>query len=85
MTPYIPINRRGVVPNTPGEVNYKITKVIDDWLLDNGVDYTNLNAMMGVLECSKLELYRRIVALYEDKKLRLNGDVYAVRAQREEF
>jgi len=28
------------------------------------------------LECSKMELYRRIAAPYEDDKSRLNGDVY---------
>jgi hypothetical protein len=34
-----------------------------------------------VLECAKLELYRRIVAAYEDEKIAdpENGDVYTSR------
>jgi len=31
----------------------------------------------GVLECAKLELYRRIAAPYEDTKIEENGDVYS--------
>jgi len=33
------------------------------------------NRMMGMMECCKLELYRRLVAPYEDKKIIENGDV----------
>jgi hypothetical protein len=32
--------------------------------------------MIGVLECAKLELYRRVAAPYEDAKCEDNGDVY---------
>ena len=32
--------------------------------------------MVGVLECAKLELYRRMAAPYEDEKIEDNGDVY---------
>ena len=35
-----------------------------------------LNAAIGVLECAKLELYRRVVAMYEDGKIKENGDVF---------
>jgi len=31
---------------------------------------------VGVLECAKMELYRRVAAPYEDKKKEENGDVY---------
>jgi hypothetical protein len=34
--------------------------------------------VVGVLECAKLEIYRRIAAPYEDKKIVENGDVYTV-------
>ena len=30
---------------------------------------------MGVLECCKLEFYRRVAAPYEDIKIEENGDV----------
>jgi len=33
---------------------------------------------VGVLECAKLELYRRIAAPYEDEKIVETGDVYTV-------
>ena len=31
--------------------------------------------MIGALESAKLELYRRSIALYEDTKIKENGDV----------
>lgn len=38
--------------------------------------YVELNEVVGALESAKLELYRRIVGPYEDKKSAENGDVY---------
>lgn len=32
--------------------------------------------ILGVLECVKLELYRRVAAPYEDRKIEENGDVF---------
>lgn len=63
-------------PNiTPGEVNYMVTKIVRAWLGSKPC-YEDFNAALGVLECAKLELYRRMVAPYEDKKKEENGDVY---------
>lgn len=56
-----------------GELNYVISTLIDE-LYDR--NYASLNAAIGVLECAKLELYRRILGPYEDKKIIENGDVY---------
>lgn len=39
-------------------------------------DYQHYNEVIGVLECAKLEMYRRCVAGYEDMKINVNGDVY---------
>jgi len=66
--------------DTPGELNYIITKKVDSYLTRKGVNYANLNEIIGVLECAKLEFYRRIVANYEDSKIENieNGDVYTV-------
>jgi hypothetical protein len=71
---------RGGEANTPGELNYLVTMKIDSYLARKGVNYANLNEVIGVLECAKLELYRRIVASYEDSKIQNteNGDVYTV-------
>lgn len=61
-----------------GELNYFITTIINNYIIKNTKSYTTLNEVIGVLECAKLELYRRIVAPYEDAKIEQNGDVYTV-------
>lgn len=60
---------------TVGELNYVITKLCLGFA-NREMRYHNLNAVVGVLECAKLELYRRLVAKYEDEKAKENGDVY---------
>jgi len=57
-----------------GDLNYLLTAIIDRQL-DNA-NYARYNEIMGALECCKLELYRRMIAPYEDKKKKENGDVY---------
>ncbi len=56
-----------------GIMNYVITKIIKQQY-DVG-HYQQYNAAVGVLECAKMELYRRVVGPYEDIKIRENGDV----------
>ena len=65
-----------ISPTNEGEMNYVITDILDDYLSAYGLNYANVNALVGVLECAKLELYRRIAAPYEDEKIQENGDVY---------
>ena len=60
----------------PGELNYAITMLCKDYLDNAGHSYTMYNEVIGVLECAKLELYRRLAAPYEDEKIKENGDVY---------
>ncbi len=76
--PYIPREQRGAHPPiTPGELNYYVTKCCWDYIVrSGGMSYSVLNEVMGVLECAKLEMYRRIGAPYEDKKIAENGDVF---------
>ena len=59
-----------------GVLNYCITALLNQVLTTNGVNYRNINELIGVLECAKLELYRRVASPYEDKKIQSNGDVY---------
>jgi hypothetical protein len=59
-----------------GELNYAITELMKDFIALNGLSYSTLNILVGVLECAKLELYRRVAAPYEDEKIKENGDVY---------
>jgi hypothetical protein len=78
--PYIDKRIRGhmhmVDAEDVGELNYQITKLIDSFIMRKGLNYATLNSMIGVLECAKLELYRRVAAPYEDAKCEDNGDVY---------
>ncbi len=58
-----------------GELNYCISKLIHTFLLTYDVNYANINAVIGVLECAKMELYRQLAAPYEDEKKSQNGPV----------
>lgn len=64
---------------TPGELNFQISILIDQYLHRKGKNYENLNAVIGVLSCAKMEYYRRIAAPYEDEKIQQNGDVFQTR------
>lgn len=70
------LEAEGGYPVTPGELNYAITKLIVDYFDRTKPDYAGINEVIGVLECAKLELYRRVAAPYEDTKCAENGDVY---------
>lgn len=71
---------RGGKPQTPGELNYAITRLVDEYLIQKGgIRYAHLNEVVGALECAKLELYRRVAAPYEDQKIAEAGDVYRSR------
>lgn len=64
-------------PNTVGELNYCITKLLLQYVkTQGGASYTTFNAIVGALECAKLEFYRRMVVPYEETKCKENGDVY---------
>ena len=62
--------------NQAGVLNYCISALLNEVLKTNGISYRNINELIGVLECAKLELYRRIATPYEDEKIQSNGDVY---------
>lgn len=64
--------------STAGELNYFISTLINWYLNEKGKSYSTINEVIGVLECAKLELYRRVAAPYEDIKIQENGDVYTV-------
>lgn len=66
----------GNPPMFPGELNYLVSEVIWKYLKKEGINYTNINACIGALECAKLEVYRRIAAGYEDDKRQAHGDVF---------
>ena len=79
--PYISKERRKEIDfnsdlGHPGELNFLITMLMKHYLRVNGTSYSVINKVIGVLECAKLEMYRRIAAPYEDTKIKENGDVY---------
>jgi len=61
---------------TEGELNYVISRLCNEYLKNKGEKYSVYNTIVGVLECAKLELYRRKVSKYEKKKCHENGDIY---------
>lgn len=63
-------------PVTSGELNYCLTRQINDYLNEKDLSYHTINDILGALEGCKLEFYRRIAIPYEDSKLTENGDVY---------
>lgn len=82
--PYITSKQRteletwGAKPQDAGELNYVITRIIDEYL-GNELRYQKINDVVGVLECAKLEMYARLARSYEDKKRDENGEVYRQR------
>ena len=80
--PYIPGEKRlNLCPQTAGGLNYCFTTLCIRYLCIRylhkfGEKYQTYNDIMGALEGCKLELYRRKIAPYEDKKIEENGDVY---------
>ena len=67
------LNKIQLEESSVGELNYLITKII---LAKEPQTYTEYNALVGVLSSVKTEFERRGVAIYEDEKIKENGDVY---------
>lgn len=67
--------KEGRLPENAGELNFVISSLVDNYLAGN-VCYRRINEVIGVLECAKLELYRRVAAPYEHAKCQENGEVY---------
>lgn len=64
-----------------GDLNYAITKILHNYLDMYGLDYSNINEVIGVLECAKMELYRMVAAPYEDKKRSVNGGISSLEGE----
>lgn len=64
--------------NTPGQLNYLISKLIEAYITKNELRYQTINDVEGALNCASKEFYRRVVAPFEDSKIEENGDVYDI-------
>lgn len=84
--PYIPTSEkekidRGLIAlnlaeiNNSGALNYAIHQIIAQFISENKESYQTYNDIIGALECAKMELYRRLISEYEEKKILLNKDV----------
>ncbi|HLD91634.1 MAG TPA: hypothetical protein VI911_11605 [Patescibacteria group bacterium] len=62
-------------PKNAGELNYLITSICYMFIERDVAKYQDFNDAIGALEGAKLEMYRRIISPYEDKKIEQNGDV----------
>ena len=58
-----------------GSLNYAIHQVVAQYISQNKESYQTYNDIIGVLDCAKMELYRRLISDYEDKKITQNKDV----------
>lgn len=58
-----------------GQLNYLITILIHKYLNGHELNYQTINDIVGALEGAKVEFQRRIVAPYEDRKIKDNGDI----------
>lgn len=72
LTELINILKEQTVDQIDGQLNYIITRILKE---SYPLRYFNINRAVGVLECCKLEYYRRVAAPYEDTKIEQNGDV----------
>ena len=62
--------------NVEGQLNYVITKLLMQIYGDKDcIRYSGINDAIGMLECCKLEFYRKVAAPYEDQKEFENGEV----------
>lgn len=69
------VNGRNIM--TVGELNYAITKLMVEFINNNGGEsYTNFAMARIACQDAAEEIYRRLVGKYEDKKAEQNGDVY---------
>lgn len=66
----------GLPPQTAGELNYAISKLLIQYVWPSNVSYQSINDVLGALEGAKLEFYRRFAAHYETGKMLENGDIY---------
>jgi len=60
---------------TKGHHNYIMYTLAIKLADELGIRYHTLQDIIGTFECCKLELYRKIIAPYEEKAIEKNGDV----------
>jgi len=59
-----------------GDLNYAFTVLAIDYIKRQGLNYQNINDIVGALDGAKAEFQRRVAGDYEEQKIDENGDVY---------
>lgn len=65
----------GLEFESAGELNYALTLLAHRYVASKGIKYQNLNDVMGAFSGASQEFYRKIVAPYEELKIKENGGV----------
>lgn len=63
------------VPETPGELNYAVSQIVEEYVAHKLLNYQTINDVVGALEGAKIEFYRRLAVPYEEVKIKENGDL----------
>ena len=58
-----------------GELQYAMAVMFKSYIEQKGITYQVCNDIMGALAGAQMEFYRRHVVPYEDRKIKINGDV----------
>jgi hypothetical protein len=58
-----------------GLINYQNFALVKQYIEKHGKSYFLFAAIVGSLICCVFEIYRRLIAGYEDTKIQENGDV----------
>lgn len=58
-----------------GVLNYLNFKIVKRYITRWGKKYFRFAGIMGTLLCCLFEIYRRLIAPYEDETIKKNGDV----------
>ena len=69
------IDGLGSVISNEGDLNYAVTRLCKIYVNTKGEKYSTYNTLVGALECIKLELYRKQISIYEEKKENENGSI----------
>ncbi|MFW5730539.1 MAG: DUF6899 family protein [Desulfonatronovibrionaceae bacterium] len=69
------LERLALKVENQGELNYCIYKLSRLIIERMGESYQNLSMCSSAMEHAKLEWYRRVLAPYEDKKIKENQDI----------
>lgn len=59
--------------NHLGRINYVFSRVLSGVM--GKINYANIAMATGVIENIKQEFYRRLASVYEDAKIKQNGDI----------